>query len=483
MINLLPVFIYLISSLIVTRWWSAAGAKTSGALYQDRAKRFFIGGQFLNGPMLALTLVATYTSASSFIGGPGAAYKMGLGWVWLALIQVPVAILTLGVLGPKFLSQRKKQHSTLIEWLDDRYKNRWLSWLAIISLVVGFVAMISVQFIGGARMFSGVSGISYELGLGLFVITVLAYTLTGGFRAVVITDALQGMIMLLGLIVLLTVVLSQGSLPELMGEVSKQSPDMLSPHGENDYLGWPMMLSFWVLICFGTMGLPHTLVRLLAVKDKASLKRGMVWGTIICFLMTFIPHVCGVLGRALYPDLTVPDEIMPTLISGLMHPFWASVLLAAPIAAVMSSVDSMLLQSAVSIVRDGIVRIRPEMPPAKQVLLTRVAMLIITAIATYWAIKPPQMIVWINLAAFGALQAVFLWPIIAGVFFKELEGHSALMSMVSGLISYLALQFNPLFIWGVHPIVPALSVSLVVMLLSHGSTMMIRRKLYAQTVN
>ncbi len=98
MTNLIPLLIYLVLSLVITRWWSGRQADV-GQLHQDKAKRFFIGGSFLNGPMLALTLVATYTSASSFIGGPGAAYQMGLGWVWLALIQVPVAILTLGVLG------------------------------------------------------------------------------------------------------------------------------------------------------------------------------------------------------------------------------------------------------------------------------------------------------------------------------------------------------------------------------------------------
>lgn len=173
MINLVPVLIYLLLSLMITRWWSQR--QDASTLHQDKAKRF-IGGSFLNGPLLALTLVATYTSASSFIGGPGAAYKMGLGWVWLALIQVPVAILTLGVLGPKLLKIKQQQHTTLIEWLDSRYQHIWLSRLAIVSLVIGFIAIIAVQFIGGARLFSGVSGLSYELGLGLFVITVLAYT-------------------------------------------------------------------------------------------------------------------------------------------------------------------------------------------------------------------------------------------------------------------------------------------------------------------
>ncbi len=467
MTKLIPIFSYLIISLLCTRWWSARQSNRSGGLYQDKAKRFFIGGRFLNGPLLALTLVATYTSASSFIGGPGAAYKIGLGWVWLALIQVPVAMLTLGVLGPKFLAQRKAEHTTIIEWLDARYQNIWLTRLALLSLVVGFIAMISVQFIGGARLFSGISGISYELGLGLFVVTVLAYTLTGGFRAVVITDAFQGILMLIGVIALLFALLSHGGITVLMDNVSAQSPALLSPKGNAGQLGWPMMLSFWMLVCFGTMGLPHTVVRLLAVKDTTALKRGMIWGTMICFLMTLVPHLCGVLGRALYPDLTVPDEIMPKLITELFHPFWAGVLLAAPIAAVMSSVDSMLLQSAVSLIRDGAVRQYPQLSSTWQVRLTRVAMLAITLIATYCAIEPPKMIVWINLAAFGALQAVFLWPIMAGLYWTNISGHSALCAMLSGLSSYLLLQWYKPFIYGIHPIVPALLLSGLVMILVH----------------
>ncbi|QYK02763.1 sodium/pantothenate symporter [Shewanella psychrotolerans] len=467
MTNLIPVIGYLLLSLIITRWWSHSQSQKGDRLYDDKAKRFFIGGAFLNGPLLALTLVATYTSASSFIGGPGAAYKMGLGWVWLALIQVPVAILTLGVLGHKFLSQRHAQHATLIEWLDARYQSPLLSHIAVVSLVTGFIAMIAVQFIGGARLFAGVSGISYELGLALFVVTVLAYTLTGGFRAVVLTDALQGIVMLFGLLLLFAGILSQAPLTELMDSVSHYSPQMLEPHGVSDALGWPMMLSFWVLLCFGTMGLPHTLVRLLAVKDRSALKRGMVWGTIICFLMTLLPHLCGVLGRAFYPDLLVPDEIMPSLISGIFPPFWAGVLLAAPIAAVMSSVDSMLLQSAVSLIRDGAVKKWPRLSSTAQVKLTRFTILLITLIASYWAMDPPEMIVWINLAAFGALQAVFLWPIIAGVFLPKVNGKSALISMVAGLISYLLLQFAAPFMWHIHPIVPALLLSSFVMLVSH----------------
>ncbi len=97
-------------------------------------------------------------------------------------------------------------------------------------------------------------------------------------------------------------------------------------------------------------------------------------------------------------------------------------------------------------------------------------MLLITVLATYWAIEPPKMIVWINLAAFGALQAVFLWPIIAGVFWKNISGNSAFGAMGAGLISYLAFQLNAPLVWKIHPIVPALTISLLVMLLIHAVT-------------
>ena len=94
-------------------------------------------------------------------------------------------------------------------------------------------------------------------------------------------------------------------------------------------------------------------------------------------------------------------------------------------------------------------------------------MIVITALACFWAIEPPDMIVWINLAAFGALQAVFLWPIIAGLFFPSVSGQSALIAMCSGMLSYLALQLQIPLQAGIHPIVPALVFSLSMLLLNH----------------
>ena len=130
---------------------------------------YFLGSRSMGGVVLAMTLTATYISASSFIGGPGAAYKYGLGWVLLAMIQLPAVWLSLGILGKKFaILARRYNAVTLNDMLFARYQSRLLVWLASLSLLVAFVGAMTVQFIGGARLLETAAGIPYETGLLIF---------------------------------------------------------------------------------------------------------------------------------------------------------------------------------------------------------------------------------------------------------------------------------------------------------------------------
>ncbi len=165
---------------------------------------YFLGSRSMGGIVLAMTLTATYISASSFIGGPGAAYKYGLGWVLLAMIQLPAVWLSLGILGKKFaILARRYNAVTLNDMLFARYQSRLLVWLASLSLLVAFVGAMTVQFIGGARLLETAAGIPYETGLLIFGISIALYTAFGGFRASVLNDTMQGLVMLIGTIVLL----------------------------------------------------------------------------------------------------------------------------------------------------------------------------------------------------------------------------------------------------------------------------------------
>ncbi|WP_417345668.1 sodium/pantothenate symporter [Ferrimonas sp.] len=461
---LIAILAYLAATLLVSRL--AARRANTG---QEFSRSHFLGGQFMGGGILALSLVATYTSASSYIGGPGAAYKFGLGWVLLAVIQVPVALLTLGVLGPRLWHLARETGAvTILDILRNRYQNRWLLWLSGASLVAGFLGMIVVQFTSGARLLSVVAEIPYTTSLLLFVSTVVIYTLWGGFRAVSYTDAIQGLVMLVGMFALLIGVLGQGGgMTNLTEQMAQIDPGLIAPHGPDGFISWPFLFSFWVLVCFGTIGLPHTVIRVMAARDGQAIARAMVLGTLVTALVTLMPHLAGALGRPLVPELSSPDEIIPTLMVQLFPAWMAGLMLAAPVAAVMSSVDSMLLQTTSTLVRDLAMQGR-SLTQTQMKWLTRLTTFGVALACTLMALDPPQMIIWLNMAAFGALQVVFLWPLVLGLFWKQAKGEAALAAMVAGLATYLPLTFLKIKLLTLHAIVPALVISLLAFVLAQG---------------
>ncbi len=120
------------------------------------------------------------------------------------------------------------------------------------------------------------------------------------------------------------------------------------------------MASFWVLVCFGVIGLPHTAVRCISYKDSKAVHRGIIIGTIVVAILMFGMHLAGALGRAVIPDLTVPDLVIPTLMVKVLPPFAAGIFLAAPMAAIMSTINAQLLQSSATIIKDLYLNWRPE---------------------------------------------------------------------------------------------------------------------------
>ena len=426
---------------------------------------YFLGNRSMGGFVLAMTLTATYISASSFIGGPGAAYKYGLGWVLLSMIQLPAVWLSVGVLGKKFaILARRYNAVTLNDMLYARYQSRLLVWLASFSLLVAFLGAMTVQFIGGARLLETAAGIPYDTGLLIFGISIALYTAFGGFRASVLNDAMQGLVMLLGTVLLLVAVVhAAGGLPAAVGKLQQIDPKLVSPQGGDDILSLPFMASFWVLVCFGVIGLPHTAVRCIAYRDSKAVHRGIVLGTVVVAVLMLGMHLAGALGRAILPDLTIPDQVIPTLMIAVLPPFAAGIFLAAPMAAIMSTINAQLLQSSATIVKDLYLNARPEALKHEKRLtrMTSLATLVLGLLVLLAAWHPPQMIIWLNLLAFGGLEAVFLWPLVLGLYWERANATGALSSMVAGALSYTLLASLDLHIAGLHPIIPSLLLSLL----------------------
>ena len=437
----------------------------------DFLSEYYVGNRSMTGFVLAMTTASTYASASSFIGGPGAAYKYGLGWVLLAMIQVPAVWLALGALGKKFaLLSRETNALTINDLLLYRYKNKYLVWIACVALLIAFFAAMTVQFIGGARLLETTIGIPYTQALLIFALTVGVYTFIGGFRAVVLTDTIQGTVMILGTIVLLVGVIYQvGGVESAVKKLTEIDPSLVSPYGPKDMLDFQFMASFWILVCFGVVGLPHTAVRCMAFKDSKALHNGMLIGTIVLTIIMFGMHLAGALGRAIVPDLTVSDKVIPSLMLQVLPPIVAGIFLAAPMSAIMSTVDAQLIQSSSIFVKDLYLAAKPQaVQNQKRIgLISSIITLILTALLIFASLNPPDMIIWLNLFAFGGLEAAFLWVIVLGLYWDKANAYGAVSSMLVGLVSFILFTQFGIKLFGFNPIVPSLVFGLAAFLIGN----------------
>ncbi len=463
---ILPLAIYLVLVFAVAVWGKRAAAKTSDA--KGFLEEYFLGGRSMGGFVLAMAVITTYTSASSFVGGPGVAYKLGLGWILLAMIQVPTAFLTLGVLGKKFaIVSRKVNAVTITEYLRARYKNELVVVIASLAILVFFMASMLAQFIGGARLFQTVTGYPYLVGLIIFGITVVIYTTVGGFRAVVITDTIQGCVMICASVALLWAVVSAGGgMEKIMAVLRETDPALLTPTGPGNAIPRPFILSFWVLVGFAVLGLPQTTQKCLGFRDARSMNNGMIIGTFVVGFLMLTMHLVGALGRAVLPGIEVGDLAVPTITVKLLSPFWAGVFIAGPLAAIMSTVDSLLIMASAAIIKDLYLRfVSPSAPEKTITRMSFIATALLGLGAFLLALNPPDLIVWINLFAFGGLEAAFLWPTVLGLYWKRANASGALLSMTVGCGTFFWLMIGKIQVGGTHQIVPTIVAALAAFIL------------------
>lgn len=416
-ILILSVFLgYLLFNVVVSFVYSRRAEKS---LHTTSEKKYFIGGRNMNGIVLAMTIMATYTSASSFISGPGAAgLTYGYAQAWIAAIQVPVTFLVLGVLGNKLaIVSRRTGAVTVVGYFKARYKSDALVVITSLGLIVFFIAQMISQFTGGATLIASITGMDHVTSLLIFGTVVILYTAIGGFSAVVITDTIQGIVMCIGTFLFIFFVLRSGgglaaidaglqtNLPEVYDDIfSKYTPGGL--------------LSYWVLVGFGTLGLPQTAVRAMGFKDTKSMHRAMWIGVLTCSFVIVGMHLAGTWAGALVDTDNLPtsDYFIPYIVQKIMPPGIAAIFLAAPMAAVMSTADSLLILATAAIVKD--------------LWKNYVVVMVLT-------INPPDIIFMLNMFAFGGLECTFFWPLVGGLFWKKGTKQAAVCSSVGAIATYI----------------------------------------------
>ena len=417
-------------------------------------KKYFIGGRSMGGMVLAMTTMATYTSVSSFVSGPGAAgLTYGYAQVWVAAVQVPVTFLVLGVLGNKLaLVSRRTGAVTIAGYLRARYKNDALVIVTSLLMVAFFIAQMISQFTGGATLIASITGLDHKTALFIFGAVVIIYTAFGGFSAVAITDTIQGIIMCVGTFLFLFFVLKAGGgLAGIDQGLSQNLPgvydDIFSVYTPGG------LLSYWILVGFGTLGLPQTAVRAMGFKNTKSLHQAMWIGALTCSFVIVGMHLAGAWAGALIDptaaELPTSDYFVPYIVQQIMPVGVAGIFLAAPMAAVMSTADSILILASAAIVKDlwrtYIVKDDPKKIESynKNVKKASVFFTFILGIAVMLlTLDPPDIIFFLNIFAFGGLECTFFWPLVGGLFWKKGTGIAAVLSSIGASATYIFCYYN-----------------------------------------
>lgn len=482
-LNLVPVIIFLLALLSISAYIQRASKENR---QKDFAKDYFIGGRTLGGFVLAMTTAATYSSVSTFVGGPGVAWIIGYGWLYMAIVQVVVIFLVLGVFGKKIaLIAREIDAVTVIDVLRARYHSNFLANLSALVIVAFFCATMVAQFVGAAKLFEAVTGFSYVSGLTLFGLIVVFYTTIGGFKGVAVTDACCAIAMIVGMCILMGGMMSTGGgFEKITSFIGTQHPDMLEPLSRGK-MPISLYISQWLLVGICTLSLPQSVVRGISYKDTKALHRAMIIGTIVIGAMTIIATWIGILSKGILTDSLAAyggsvDNIMPTAIIKSLSPFWAGVIIIGPIAATISTVSSLLLSSSSSIVKDVYMNLKGERHETlsnNQVRLYSLAATIILGLLVYViAIKPPSVIWQINMFAFGGLETAFFWVLIFGLFWPKANKYGAIAAMSGGVIIYCVTMAMKLKLLDLHQIVLGIGFSLILFLIGNSFGKMVDEK-------
>ena len=469
--GLLPVAVFLVAALVVAVFARRqAAAEHQGGFISE----YFLGNRTLGAFVLAMTTIATYGSVSSFVGGPGQAWSIGWGWVYMATVQVTALFLLYGILGKKMaLVSRKLGAVTIIDVIRERYQSNALAVLSALIMVLFFATTMIAQFVGGAKLFEAVTGYSYVMGLAIFGITCILFTTIGGFRGVAFTDALCGIAMIVGIAVLAGGILSAGGGYEnIMDTIAANHPQMMEPlSGGNMPIG--LYFTQWLLVGVFTFCLPQSVVRTMSYKDTKSLHRAMIWGTVICGAMMIGVTALGVLSAGVLTGTLADyggsvDNIIPTAIVQTLPPWLAGIAIIGPIAASISTVSSLLIASSSAIIKDlwlhhaeatGKSMSEKTVVSASQVITFAVGIVVFAL-----SIVPPDVIWKINMFAFGGLETAFCWVLVGGLFWKRATSAGALLSMGGGTLAYCVTMALGFKIAGLHQITIGITVALVLMI-------------------
>ena len=413
---------------------------------------------------------STQFSMGTFLGTPGTIY--GVGYAGMA-ISVPGAvfcmILPALLIGRKLITLGHKYgFLTMADYLTDRYHSKNMSGVLGVMMLFFLVPMMGAQIIGAGVIVHVFTGLPEWVGVVGMGIIVILYCMTGGMKGAMMTDVIQGSLMIATAVVTFIVsVVMGGGFSNINHTLQSMNEAYLTFPGANGYMPWTYYVSNIVLWSFFTMGQPHLFTKFFAMKDHKTMFKAILLGTAGMFFSATLIEWAGVNGIASIQNIEKADQIIPMILQRGMNPFLASIFIAGIVAAGMSTIDGILVTTTGAVTRDIYQKIINKDATDENVMkLSKVVTVIIGIIVICFGVFQPGSIFEINLFAFSGM-AIFVVPILFGIYWKKATAKGAIASVIVGIISLLLFILNPsvkALAMGFHALFPTTIIASIVMI-------------------
>jgi SSS family solute:Na+ symporter len=423
------------------------------------------------GPLILLgTMVATNFSAFTVFGTSGAGYRDGYAFFPIMGFGTGFMALTFWIIGRK-IRQIGSRHALVTppELVKELYQSPFLSFLFALVMIIFTIPYLALQPMAAGYALEALLGLPYFYGCVAVTAIILVYTLRGGLRAVAWTDLFQGLLMFLLLISSLVIIAQHhGGFVVANQKVLMSNPELFSRPGAMDKYSLGIWFSFMVLWFFCDPMFPQLFQRFFSAKDDRSIARIMIFYPLVCTFVFFMPIAIGVLGRLSFPDLVgkQADRILPMVMTSISGDFMAALVIAAGLAALMSTMDSQLLTLSSIFTRDIFPLVRKT--KKKTSVAGRLFVILLSLIGLALAYKPPATILQIATQTFTGLAVLFP-TVIFGLYFKRVFALAAILSIGCGeaaLIGfYLKWLPNSFFL----PVIWVMLITFTVYLITHGA--------------
>ncbi len=431
------------------------------------AEDYYVAGRSMGPIVVAFSYGATFISAVALIGFSGIASIYGHSVLWLAFLNIFVGIfIAFIVYGFRTRKMGLSLNAvTLPEMLGNRFNSKRLQSVSGLIIAIFMIAYTSAVFLAISSLFQVTFNIPYEICVIVFTIIVGIYLVVGGLYAVMWTHAVQGILMLAGMLILTIGIYSMlGGIGPAHEAAAALTPEILqgigtpaasqAPNGLTSMpptFSQPFMVVLTIIfgVGIGVLAQPQLIIRYLSAKSEKALRRAIPYGGIFILLMTFTAFSVGPLCNVLmanapaysatlteplmYPG--TPDKVLPLIVTEFFPDWFIFLFLFAVLSAAMSTASALFHSAGASIGRDVCEKgLMKDCSEKKSLKITRIATLVIVAATLIISLNPPDVVAIMTSFFFGLMAVTFLAPYTLMLYWKKTSRIGAWTGMLGGFI-------------------------------------------------